>query len=101
MKIMKHGFMSNSPEGIYFTCSICGCEYLVESREDLKHCKVQEWVGTDTEGEHIGYISACPECGYEIEIGIDPKTMRGFRIESGRLELFNRPDWKERFEVSL
>lgn len=101
MKIMKHGFMSNSPEGIYFTCSICHCEYLVESREDLKHWKVWGWVGTDTEGEHIEYASVCPECGNEIIIGIDPKTMKGSRIETGRLELFNRPDWEERFEVSL
>lgn len=101
MKIMKHGFMSNSPEGIYFTCSICHCEYLVESREDLKHWKVRVMNGLDGEGEHIEYASVCPECGNEIVIGIDPKTMKGCPVETGRLELFNRPDWKERFEVSL
>ena len=95
MKIMKHGFMSNSPKGIYCTCDYCRCEYIVENREDLQYRTVYDY----DSNKLIEYEILCPECGCEIYLGIDPNKTKN--LWSPYKEIFNRPDWKERFEVSL
>jgi len=97
MKIIKHGFKSNSPEGIHFTCEFCQCEYVVESREDLQYRMVYDF----DNNKQIDYSILCPECRHEIYLGVDPNKMKNPIVFSSFKEIFNRSDWSERFEVSL
>lgn len=96
MKITKHGFLFSSPEGILFTCPHCKCECLIEDRADLQGRVV---ISRFDLKKYVEYSFFCPECGYEEYFGVNPNKYKN--IISPYSEMFNRPDWDERFGIDV
>ena len=96
MKILKEGMLSD--KGIELECPICHCNFILEDRNDIEHSITCEY---SYEGikEYIYYIAKCPKCAYPWYFGIDPNIMT--ELSSSFYFIFDRADWKEKFEVSV
>ena len=99
MRIISNGM--NNPDGIYMECPVCSCKWVVEDRHDMKHHIVI--IPGSSHKKIVEYIILCPECDYCLDIGVDPNLFHeitGNFLCSSRNFIFNRPDWKEKYEVS-
>lgn len=92
MKIIRKGL--NAEDGIHITCKYCGCEYVIEDRNDLEAKEV-----VDTEHRrYIEYLHRCPECHNAGSFGVDSYLYKESPFIGSSI-VFSRKDWKERFEV--
>lgn len=95
MKIIKKGYLND--KGIEVSCLRCGCIYIIENRKDWITRVVQSYLNE----KYIEYNYKCPMCGNEESFGIDPNVYNDGNLLSLYQIVFDRPDWKEKFEVKL
>ena len=83
--------------GIIITCSMCGCEYVVEDRCDLLTEK--KTILYPVRHKAIAYTTKCPECGCLRYLGVNPNEDE-FHTENPYGYVFKRKDWNARFRVN-
>ena len=94
MFIVNHGVMSST--GIIVTCPACGCRYTIEDRKDWDIHKVRANIHPR---KYIAdYSVKCPECHYQRRFGYDYHLLKA---PAEHASIFDRLDWKERYEVNL
>lgn len=98
MKILKRGF--NSKEGIFVKCG-CGCEYMIEDRNDWQ----PRWVRlySPDNREIPEYEVRCPECNVPFCFTHNPKDfdpeVDGYFFTKYEV-IYNREDWVERYSLT-
>ena len=97
MKVIRHGYLSDN--GIHIKCEYCGCEYMIENRNDWQTRIIERW---DFSHKYIEYSVVCPDCSNEKYFGIDTNIYNANEDDYmiGH-PIFNRPDWAERYEVKI
>ena len=98
MKIISSATMNN----IRITCRCCDCVYEIESKDDfniLYVYKPTENGFVDYSVKIPEYFVACPDCGAEAYIGLDPHDTEYTIPNAICYAITNRSDWKERYSV--
>jgi len=94
MKVISHGVFDK--KGIRIKCQACGCEYLIENRNDFDvNKKLVDYYPRRYAAEYTTY---CPECSYPRYFGMDPDIAQTGNVKE-YASIFDRPDWIERYEV--
>lgn len=99
MKIISSAAMNNN---IRITCRCCGCVYEIESKNDFNIHYVYKPIEdgfVDYSIKIPEYFVACPDCGAEVYIGLDPRDTEYTTPNALCYAVTNRSDWKERYSV--
>lgn len=97
MKIIHSGLLNK--QGITYKCS-CGCLFKIEDKRDWSATVVSDVVSGN---KYVEYQCHCPECGYEVNFGIDHneynRNEEGFMVSNSLI--FEREDWIEKYRLNV
>lgn len=96
MRIIKNGW--NAEDGIYCSCPVCMCEYVIENRDDFIVGSVYDLI----DDKFVAcYTSKCPQCDMTIiDHAINPNNA-SYNLLTKYKPIFDRKDWKEKYEVLI
>ena len=92
-------------KNIQMRCECCNCVYELETRNDFKihwvYKPVKEWCDYKTMIPE--YSIVCPNCGYEVYIGLDENDCEDANISQNCFNriIMDRPDWKSRYKTEV
>lgn len=100
MKIIS-GNLKN--KNIQINCECCKCTYELESREDFEiHWVVRPYYDTYNYNIEIPeYSVVCPQCGYNVYIGLDKNDYEGVNVFRSCFNeiIMSRSDWESRYKI--